>query len=216
VSAAVIGYARIAPKINSFGRVAILINLAIWSIGTSLLWGPFSADTDRLYSRRTSTNAEETRRLLASIPGDASVSAQMSLGVQISHRKDIYHYPNPFQNNVYGGTRQALVEIAAMDTASLGPEFTDNVRRAPVEYVALSPNSVRFPFAFNAYMDSVTILLKSPSYGVEAVGQGLILLRRGADYKAGLAKLATYTRLDTRDPERLLWAWLEKSGGLEN
>ena len=216
LAAAVIGYAHIAPRLGSFGRAATLANLAIWSVGGSLLWGPFSKDTDKLYSHRTSTNAEETRRLLASIPPNASVSAQMPLGAQVSQRKRIYHFPNPFQTNVYGGTRQALVEIAAMDTASLKPEFAENVKRAPVEYVALSPNSLRFPFAFNAYMEGVTILMKSPSYGVEAVGQGLILLRRGANHTAGLTKLATYLKKDTRDPERLLWAWLEKSGGLDN
>ena len=193
----------------------MLANLAIWSVGGSLLWGPFSKDTDRLYTHRTIANARETRRSLASIPPNASVSAQMPLGAQLSGRKALYHFPNPFQTNVYGGTRRALVEIAAMDTASLKPEFAKNARRTPVEYVALSPNSLRFPFSFDAYMESITILLKTPSYGIEAVGQGLILLRRGADYEAGLTRLAAYTHKDTRDPERLLWAWLEKSGGLE-
>ncbi len=216
LAAAVIGYARIAPRMGGFGRAAVLANLAIWSVGASLLWGPFSKDTDRLYSRRTSTDAKETRRLLASIPANASVSAQMPLGAQVSRRKTIYHFPNPFQRNVFGGTRQALVEIAAMDTASLKPEFSENIKRTPVEYVALSPNSARFPLSFNACMEGVTLLLKSPSYGVEAVGRGLILLRRGADYTSGLDKLAAYTHKDTRDPERLLWAWLEKSGGLDN
>jgi uncharacterized membrane protein len=216
LAAAVMGYARIAPRLGGFGKAAILANLAIWAVGGSLLWGPFSRDTQTLYSHRTQNSAQETRRLLASIPSDASVSAQMSLGAQVSGRRTIYHFPNPFQKIVYGGTRQALVEIAALDSAHLTPEFAANVRHAPVEYVAINPNAAHFPLSFNACMEAATILLKTPSYGVEAVGQGLILLRRGADYNKGLSKLAAYTQKDTRDPERLLWAWLEISGGLDN
>jgi uncharacterized membrane protein len=215
IAATIIGYVRISQRLGSFSRVAILANLAIWAVGGALLWGPFSKDTKRLYTYRIPEDAEETRRILTNIPHDATVSAQMSLGSQISERKKIYNFPNPFQTNVFGGTRQALIEISAQENVTLQTNFKQNAEAAPVEYIALSPNSQRFPFQSTPYQEAIMILLKTRFYGVEAVGQGLILLRRGADYEAGLTKLATYTNKSTRDPERLLWAWLEKSGGGE-
>lgn len=216
IAASVVGYARLAPRLGGFGRCALLVNLAIWAVGASLLWGPFSQDLDHLYTNRTVANAQETRRLLATIHPTASVSAQMSLGAQLSHREQLYHFPNPFQKVVSGGTRQALVEIATLGKVELTADFAKSLEQAPVEYVALSPGSRCFPLSPQAMQEATLLLLTTQAYGVEEVGQGLILLRRGADHAAGLDKLATYTQKNTHNTEQLLGAWLEKSGQLDN
>ncbi len=214
--AMVLGFSFLNKKIGFIGRAIIMSNLVIWSVGGMFLWGPFSVETEILYTHRNRLNAKETRNLLNKIPEIATVSAQMPTGSQLSCRKYIYQFPNPFQKMTFGGNRQALQEVAALDTQEISPEFTVNVAKIPVEYVVLSPNSQRFPLSFNAMMQAASILLKSPFYGVESIGRGVIVLHRGADHDAGLKRLADYVGDPSDDPERLLWVWLEKSEGLDS
>jgi uncharacterized membrane protein len=216
LTASVIGYARIEnekqKRANGFVKSAILSNLAIWSIGGMLLWGPLLENKAQLYSGRTLANAIETRQILSRIPQDASVSVQMSLGSHIAGRKHIYHYPNPFGTVVYGGTRQAIKEIMQYGNSPLPAGFAEGVAKTLVDYVAISPNTSRFPLGTDAYDTSVKELLQNPAYGIVSIGKGVIVFQKGADNQRGIANLQEYVASKSTDGETLLWAWIEKSG----
>jgi len=218
IVAAIAGYERLSYWIHHLAKgyadlicYGVLMNLLLWACGGALLWGPFSRDTESLYSVFSIEEAREIRETLSVIPPTVSVSAQMGLGSQLSQRRFIYHFPNPFSKNVWGGTKQALIEVASIEGATLSADYNSNIARTPVEYIALVPLSSCFPFSFERYMHTITLLLKNPAYGVIAVGKNAIVLRRGANHKSGIQLLARRGDIVTDDSEQALWAWLARS-----
>ena len=126
----------------------VIVNLGIWGVGSLLIWGPLGRDANSLYTHTEIEDAADIRLTLQQIPGQASVSAPMQIGPIISQRTKAFHFPNPFQQNVWGANRQALVEIAQINQVKITPQFQKAVDNAPVEYVIVSPstNSVSLQF----------------------------------------------------------------------
>ncbi len=68
-------------------------------------------------------------KMIDSIPKDASVSATYNLVTQMSHRKKIYMYPNPFRVSLFGINDGGIpednsTEYVIVDTALTADEET--------------------------------------------------------------------------------------------
>jgi uncharacterized membrane protein len=214
LAAAVIGYDRLQQRGGPFVRSALLANLVLWSLAGTL-WGPLWRDSQTLYSTLTPAGAAEARSLLASIPREASVSAQMALVPQLSHRAHIYTFPNPFSRNACGGTLKARKEIESISGSQLPPETELNraIKGANVDYIALCPSTNRFLLSTETFATCATAVLRHPSYGVIAIGRSALLLQRGFDHRRGLRLLEAQSgrRIgDDGDVPRAYWAWLAR------
>jgi uncharacterized membrane protein len=217
LAASVIGYDRIQKRGGPFVRSALLANLALWSLAGTL-WGPLWRDTRTLDSTLSAAGAAEAESLLASVPPEASVSAQMALVPQLSHRERIYTFPNPFSHNAWGGTLKARKEIESISNSQLPPEreLREAIHSAKIDYVAFCPSTNRFPLSTETFAACAIAVLRSPFYGVICIGRSTVLLQRGADHQHGLRLLEERSGRrvrDDRDVERAYWAWLARGEG---
>jgi len=187
-AAAITGASRLCRRGGPFLIMALTINLGLWAFGGAL-WGPLAREQQTIYPVLSADAVREANRILSAIPPHASVSAQMALGPHLSHRAAIYTYPNPFSRSAWGGSRYALGEIKSISGVALDPALNARIAAAPVEYVALCPQTSPFPLSSDNFQRCTTALLQSPAYGLVAVGNGTALLRRGADHAAGLRLL---------------------------
>lgn len=187
-AASITGAGRLCRRGGPFVVAALTVNLALWAFGGTL-WGPLAREPQTIYPVLSADAVREADRILSAIPPHASVSAQMALGPHLSHRAAIHTYPNPFSRNAWGGSRHALEEIKSISGAVLDPSLDARIAAAPVEYVALCPQTSPFPLSSADFVRCTTALLQSRAYGLVAVGTGTALLHRGADHAAGLLLL---------------------------
>lgn len=222
--AAINGYNRLGRRLGPWGMAALGANLLLWSLAGAMQ-GPLWRHRSLLFpSAVTAAQSQEKRRIaearnfLAAIPAQASVSAQVGLLRHLSHRRSIYTFPNPFFEKVWGGggaVRRDLETDAGLSIRPPRLKLHEAIARAPVEYVALCPYTRRFPLANETFAECVTILLQNPAYGIVAIGESAILLRRGADYERGLRLLQRRARVHiagagaarARDIEKAFYTW---------
>lgn len=208
-AAAITGGSRLFRRGGSFVATALVVNLGLWACG-GVFWGPLVREQKTIYPVLSAGEVHEADQLLSVIPPEASVSVQMALGPHLSHRTEIYTYPNPFSQNAWGGSRHALQEIKSINSSNLSPALRERIAAAPVEYVALCPPTSRFPLSSDNYLRCTTALLQSPAYGLIALGESTALLRRGADHAAGLRRLEERSGVqihDAQDVEKAFQRW---------
>lgn len=107
VAAAVLGVARVpSPRLRA-GLVVLMVAAAF---GAANLWGPtpwsrspgFLADVASAQARERMASV---RRAVALIPPDASVSAHYLFVPHLTHRVEIYEFPNPWRGTYWGDYR---------------------------------------------------------------------------------------------------------------
>jgi uncharacterized membrane protein len=171
--------------------------------------GPLLAGSEAFPPGLNLRRSEAVRSRLAMIPPNASVSAQGALVPQISHRRYIYTFPNPFCKVAWGGGPEA---IRQQDGRSPSPCNMESVRAAfettTVQYIALAPATTTFPMTPARYTVLVEAALTSPSYGIIAVDRDLLLLKRGADHASGLRLLSAAAGVPIVRPENVIKVFL--------
>ena len=187
-AAFVTGPGRLCRRGGPFVVAALAVSPGLWAFGGTL-WGPLAREPQTIYPVLSADAVREADQTLSAIPPHASVSAQVALGPHLSHRAAIYTYPNPFSRNAWGGSRHVLEEIKSISGAVLDPSLDARIAAAPVEYVALCPQTSPFPLSSAGFSRCTTALLQSRAYGLVAVGTGTALLHRGADHAAELLLL---------------------------
>lgn len=125
------------------------------------------------------------------ITPNASVSATSSLVPLLAHRREIYLFPNPFQPFMWGASKEAVKEqMGQKKFPPLPPNrFLQQVMQTPVEFIALMPRTHLGPLRKTDYTALALSVLTCPAYGVIAAQDGVIILRRGADFLLGLRRL---------------------------
>lgn len=214
---ALTGYDRLRRRIGISGAKVVGVNLCVWSlmgVSQSALWRQYH----ELYSRSAATQTEEKQRaaetlgILAAIPPQASVSAQITLTSHLSHRRHLYTFPNPFLQRGWGNTVQARRELEFYGGFTPPPAQLERaITDATIEYVVLCPSTMRFPLLNNNFEECALELLKNRSYGIIAIGAYTVLLRRGADHGRGLHLLeerAAVPIVKPQDKEMAFWKWL--------
>lgn len=86
--------------------VAVAVGVAVvgWALATSMAWGPSPVGAEY----RTgiwpleAPRAAAGRALLDHIPGDAPVSASDTLVPHLTHRPEVYTFPNPWRSSNFG------------------------------------------------------------------------------------------------------------------
>lgn len=128
-------------------------------------------------------------RALSKIPQEASVATDNVLGARLADREALFLFPNPFQAVAWGNHAQALVEQSSYATFPSPPAALRRALRAcPVDYVALwLPDN--FPSAEpRDRWYYLWALLSSREYGVVYFEDRLLILRRGAPWRAADAE----------------------------
>ena len=156
--------------------------------------------------------AKQIRIFLAEvIPPDASVSAPSQFVPHLAHRREVYLFPNPFQRAGYRPSPTTLKQldgrlwVKPMATKVLHKRM----RQKQVDYIVLKAGRQNtWPLKPEYYEQTAIGVLTCRDYGVVAVRGDVVVLRRGADFELGLAKLGVKTwRLvfqSNRSPERTL------------
>ncbi len=107
------------PAVAAVGVAAVL---------TAYLWGPMPFSRAEVgYWSPDNAVAVSFREIAAGIPKDAVVSAYYSATPQLTHRVEIYQFPNPFRIVLYGN-----------DTNLEGGRLEDRAER--VEYIVMPKN----------------------------------------------------------------------------
>lgn len=164
-----------------------------------LVWGMVQGAAQRPVSGRSlppllsQARIQATQRILSLIPAEASVSTQVALMPHLGHRNRLFLFPNPFQKAAWGYGAAAMQQMGAQGYSKPhSAEIQKAAAAASVEYVALCPATTAFPLPPTdpLYPRFVVPLLQSPAYGIIAIGQDTLLLRRGASHQQGLRLLA--------------------------
>jgi len=125
VPALVLGTVHALGVIKGRARVWLVAAVAVAALWTSHLWGdmPWSRATIAYWAPSYPT-AVQLREIIQEIPSNASVSAFHSAAPHLSHRVEIYQFPNPFRVVLYG-----------VDVSQEGTRLDDRADR--VDYVLL-------------------------------------------------------------------------------
>lgn len=185
-------------KFGAAGKPVVAVNLGLWmvaSVTQGALWNFWLPPAPSAMTRRwEAVRNAEAKRLLNMIPPHASVSAQIALVSQLSHRQKLYTFPNPFFQRAWGNTVQSRREMEAGFLAGKVPtNLAQAVHRAPVEYVILCPGQLVFPLNRSSFTATTKALIKDQAYGIVGIGKSCILLRRGADFRRGWKLLQQQT-----------------------
>lgn len=215
LAASVLGFARWRRWGNRFTTGLALAFLVV-CVGQGAARGPLLTRGWRPPGL-TAAGANETRALLAAIPPTASVSAQAAIAAHLAHRRAIHAFPNPFHRVATGPGAQALRQMQGEDYAPCSEDALDEaVAAAPVEYVALCPATTLFPASVDLYHRCAIAVLRSPAYGIVALGLDTVILRRGAPRAEGLRLLSRRSGTSIGRPadgERAWMAWVRAGGG---
>ncbi|HLH79616.1 MAG TPA: hypothetical protein VKV29_04965, partial [Chthonomonas sp.] len=129
-------------------------------------------------------------------------------------RPYLYTFPNPFTHLSWGGTPQALEQQTQTSYYRWPPvpsEYKTLFTGAPVQYIVLGYARNDWPMPNDVYPLFAEGALSDPHYGLIAICQDGLVLQQGADHKAGLQKLATYTGVaihNARDLDRAFSRWM--------
>ncbi len=113
---------------NKTMRLVIPVWLALCAYVTNVAWSP--SPIGNFYQStwaRPLPRHQAMRAALDHIPADAAVSATYSLLPHLSHRREIYDWPNPFVPSVWGNRNcdnlpdPATIDYVAVDRAQVSP-----------------------------------------------------------------------------------------------
>lgn len=138
--------------------------------------------------------------ILSTIPQTSSISAQAVLVPHVSDRQRCYSFPNPFLRVAYGVSIAALQQQRGQQFPAYTPaQLQSAVDAAPVEYVALMMGTTTFPASDAVYQDSVCAMIRSTSYGIVDIRDGVLLFHKGTPRGPGIRQLelACHHRLNT-------------------
>jgi hypothetical protein len=147
-----------------------------------------------LASLASDAETAATRRLLETIPRDASVSATNGLVAHLTHRRHIHVFPNPFWPLATGPGGRALRHQLGKDhPALIRDRITASLAAGGPEYIALgrriAARSGAFPMDDEEERVLTATLLDCPEYGLVDANAGVWLFRQGADHREGLRLL---------------------------
>ncbi len=211
VIAAIIGFPRAQRIVGARGTKVVAGTLAIWivlSIPDGALWDQYHTVVLAPETARDARRRVEAVQVLSSLPPTASISTQSTLGAQLSHRTQVYTFPNPFFERGWGNTLAARRQLESSEDADTIPaNFEAQVDRAAVEFIVLCPSSDQFPLSQDALDKSIIRLLRRPAYGLVFVGDHILVWQRGASYQRGLERLHRRAASQSRDLEDVYWQW---------
>lgn len=137
--------------------------------------------------------AKRVRSFLARvIPPDAIVSAPSQFVPHLAHRQAIYLFPNPFQRAGYGPSATTLKQLDGRLWVRALPvtAFHQRMQAKEVDYIVLKAGRINtWPLKPKDYEQTAIAALSCPDYGVVAVQDDVVVLKRGANFEAGLVKL---------------------------
>ena len=176
---AIKGFQRV-QKWGWFPRWLVLLNLPVWAL-SGILMGPLVRPVDSIYVAMPPIAAlDECSEAGNLVPAESSASVVMALGPHLSHRTQLYLFPNPFVVCAYGGTRQAIQQIESINQTPLPRNLPEAIEfgSGKAEYVVLCPKSSPFPLSDMNQSSLIVGLLQSRIYETIYLGHYVMALRR--------------------------------------
>ncbi len=189
VLAAIKGFHRYWIGGRKRTRIALLVCPAVCLV-ISMRDSPLAPEKfGPMLGEVSAARAREFQQMTDTIPVEATLSATANMVPHLTHRRQIYSFPNPFYKAGWGSTVQALHQENEEDfppwtAQSLSKEMT----ASSVDYVLLQTMPSSF-MPSDSYHEFVLAMVDSPAYGVVKIGPDIMLLRRGSDHTQGLRLL---------------------------
>lgn len=210
IIAAVVGFQRVRNWGNRFSTGMVVLFLAAAALEATR-WSPWRIKPFPLAKELSQNQAQEINRMLRHIPEHAAVSAQVVLTSHLSHRMQVYTFPNPFYQASWGNSAQTLHQQMGEEYAPCPPEqLAERIRQSSIEYVMLCPLTATFPLTSN-YPYFAVMVLQNPSFGIVDIGSDCVLLRRNANHQRGLRGLERASGVRIKQPSDIgkafrIWA----------
>lgn len=126
------GTALLRRRLGSTAQLLALGVVMIGAIHGTLAWGPspIGAEYERgWWPPSVDARLDSKRDAIAHVPADASVSAGYTLVPQLSHRVEIYQFPNPWRSSYWGVADSATpdpqrVNWIVVDRQAMGDDDT--------------------------------------------------------------------------------------------
>jgi uncharacterized membrane protein len=156
VVAAIHGIARV----RSFPRRAVLVSvMAVSSLVCGYLWGPVPGSRHQVHIGNPAGGlARDARAAISLIPPDAPVSAFYPFTTHLTHRVDVYEFPNPFEAHWWGAGREEGRRLPGADA---------------IQFVILPKAPAYWTPELNALLESLR-----PDFETVFDSENVILLRR--------------------------------------
>lgn len=156
---AVVGIARSRSMQN---RRVLAVVLAVAAVACGYLWGPLGRDPAWVADPHA-PQAQAARQAIAMIPPDAAVSASYPYVPHLTHRRQIYEFPNPWHATNWGdGTQEGTRLPFADDIDYL--LVTSSVRNDPDDGAIIRRlEGSQFAVVFES--EGVVVLKRSPGTG---------------------------------------------------
>jgi uncharacterized membrane protein len=124
------GVAFLGRRLGTIARTAAPIVVLLSAAYCTVAWGPspVSTEFDRgWWPPAVDTRIDAKRAAVGAVPDDASVSASYTLVPHLSHRAEIYSFPNPWRSVNWGiegsATRDpSTVDWIVLDRQTMGPD----------------------------------------------------------------------------------------------
>jgi len=142
------------------GRQLAVGMVAASTLVTAYLWGPtLLGRKEAAIASPSGQSVPHLKRAFALIPDDASVSAHYSYVPHLTHRKEIYMFPNPFSTSYYGTSKTGGQRLPEAD----GVEYIIvPISLEPEPRVVLDPIRQDYDVVYEA--GNVLMLKKKPAH----------------------------------------------------
>jgi hypothetical protein len=112
-------------------RVGMVVILCIFALASNVAWSPSPLDATQYRSGNwnfdASPRVRELEKMVRMVPADAGVAASLDVVPHLSHRDQIYSWPNPWIRSNYGVTAArshespASIQYIVLDTTENTP-----------------------------------------------------------------------------------------------
>lgn len=100
---------------------------------SNVAWSPSPISPNDIVWAQPTDRHPAMRTALTLVPDDVSVTASYSLLPHLSHREQIYDWPNPVHRGVLGQRRRVRCDPSTIDCLVLDLQTVGNDRRALVD-----------------------------------------------------------------------------------
>lgn len=197
LGASMIGFTRCCHFTNRYApypKYLLLYYLLQFTLIATLFYRPINR-----FQFEQMEKPEIIRKALASIPGNAVVSASAEFVPHLSGRSRVYVYPNPFYDAGSGNGAQAIQNYQYHDYPPFVHEqIQEKHSRSEIEFIMLGADSIMI-LSDEMKLKCYSETLINPDFGIVVLEKRIIVLRRNADHARGLQLLHAYTQAESMD-----------------
>lgn len=207
---AINGYSRLLKLNNRAVEIIVICTLVI-AVVDGTRWSPLQQKIDASVSKTPLSSQRELAAILKSVPQNASLTVSANLLENLSHRKELYTFPNPMFTAGWGGGSKALDNFYGQNYHTFDTvDFHAKMKRGGIQYIIISNSVDTFPLNESLHFQCVQASISSTDFGIIQVNRSALVLQSGANHVDGLRLFESYCHLHSpsnEDVSTLVNAW---------